>query len=192
MQVETRLASAVTQSNAAGAMRPAKTLVLLGLLLAGDVFHAPRPLAGQQILPALIGGATGLAAGGYVAIGIVTFQARRGRYLYSSEDALGWHATPILVGPSVGFLIGLFDQERLRRTVVGGAVGGFVSTGVGMVIGDYVWAPPEGRWAGAVIGSAAGLLAGSLIGAVWPAPDDPEPEAPLASRSIPIGLTIRF
>lgn len=178
-------------------MRPAKVLVLLGLIFAGDVVHAPRPVAGQlpdmQVLPALIGGAAGLAAGGYVAIGIVTLQARRGRYLYSSEDALGWHATPILVGPSVGFLIGLFDEERLRRTVIGGAVGGFTSMGVGMVIGDYVWAPPEGRWAGAVIGSAAGLLGGSLIGAVWPAPDDSEaPTDQAQARSIPIGLTIRF
>ena len=174
-------------------MHSTKVLVLLGLLLAGDVFHAPRPLAGQQILPALIGGAAGLAAGGYVAIGIVTLQARRGRYLYSSEDALGWHATPILVGPTVGALIGFFDQERLRRTVIGGAVGGFASTGVGMVVGQYIWAPPEGRWAGAVIGSAAGLLAGSLIGAVWPARVDPEPVNDQAQlRSIPIGLTIRF
>lgn len=171
-----------------------RVLVLLGLLLAGDVFHAPRPLAGQkQLIPALAGGVAGFAAGGYVAIGIVTLQARRGRYLYSSEDALGWHATPILVGPSVGFLIGLFDQERLRRTVIGGAVGGFASTGIGMIVGQYIWAPPEGRWAGAVIGSAAGLLAGSLIGAIWPAPDESQTALDQSqARSIPIGLTIRF
>src|SRR5687768_15834943 len=106
-------------------MRLARGLFLSVLLVAGVLVPAPRPLAGQEassdddsgwpemrLLPALLGGATGLAAGGYVAIGIVTFQARRGHYLYSTEDALGWHATPILIGPSVGFLIGLFDQER--------------------------------------------------------------------------------
>src|SRR5687768_9741050 len=102
-------------------------LVLLGLALP----RSGQELAGQQILPALVGGAAGLAAGGYVAIGIVTAQARRGRYLYSSEDALGWHATPILIGPSVGFLIGLFDQERLRRTVIGGGAGAVLGTSVG-------------------------------------------------------------
>lgn len=171
-------------------MRPSRVLPLLLVLASAELVSTARPAAGQQILPALVGGATGLAAGGYVAIGIVTAQARRGRYLYSSEDALGWHAAPILVGPSVGFLIGLFDQERLRRTVIGGAVGGFAGMTVGTVVGQWIWAPPEGRWAGAVIGSAAGLLAGSLIGVVWPAPEEEE-EAPAALARIPI-VTLRF
>jgi hypothetical protein len=181
-------------------MRLARVLILSLLLLAGVLVPPPRPLAAQddggfpemEILPALIGGATGLAAGGYVAIGIVTLQARRGRYLYSSEDALGWHAAPILIGPSVGFMIGLFDQERLRRTVIGGAVTGFLGTGIGMVVGTYVWPPPEGRWAGAVIGSAAGLLVGSLAGALWPARESAEEVPAAEGRSIPIGVTIRF
>jgi hypothetical protein len=183
-------------------MRLARVLILSVLLFADLLVPLHRPLVAQeddggwpemQLLPALIGGATGLAAGGYVAIGVVTLQARRGRYLYTSEDALGWHAAPILIGPSVGFLIGLFDQERLRRTVIGGAVTGFLGTGIGMVVGTYVWPPPEGRWAGAVIGSAAGLLAGSLAGALWPARESAEEGPPAAeSRSIPIGVTIRF
>jgi hypothetical protein len=183
-------------------MRLARVLYLSVLLAAALLASDPRPVAGQegddgglppmQLVPALLGGATGLAAGGYVAIGIVTFQARRGHYLYSTEEALGWHATPILIGPSVGFLIGLFDQERLRRTVIGGAVTGFLGTGIGMIMGTYVWAPPEGKWAGAVIGSAAGLLAGSLAGALWPSPDAPEEAPAAAARSIPIGVTIRF
>jgi hypothetical protein len=148
----------------------------------------------MQLLPALVGGATGLAAGGYVAIGIVTAQARRGRYLYSSEDALGWHATPILVGPGVGFLIGLFDQERLRRTVIGGAAGGIVGTGIGWLAGLHFWLSPEGKWAGGVIGGAAGLLAGSLVGALWPAPDEAQATAAAAAglRGLPIGVRISF
>jgi hypothetical protein len=164
--------------------------VLLLVLASAALAPPARPAAAQDVLPALVGGATGLAAGGYVAIGIVTLQARRGRYLYSSEDALGWHATPILVGPTVGFFIGLFDQERLRRTVIGGVVGGFAGMTAGTVVGQWIWAPPEGRWAGAVIGSAAGLLAGSLIGVVWPAPEEEE-VAPVGPARIPI-LTLRF
>ena len=89
-----------------------------------------------------------------------------------------------------GFLIGLFDQERLRRTVIGGAVGGFSGMTVGTVVGQWIWAPPEGRWAGAVIGSAAGLLAGSLVGVVWPAPEE-EQGAQAAQARIPI-VTFRF
>jgi hypothetical protein len=171
-------------------MRPARVLLLLLVLATAELGSAPRPAASQEILPALVGGATGLGAGGYVAIGIVTAQARRGRYLYSSEQALGWHAAPILIGPTVGFLIGLFDQERLRRTVIGGAVGGFSGMTVGTVVGQWIWAPPEGRWAGAVIGSAAGLLAGSLVGVVWPAPEE-EQGAQAAQARIPI-VTFRF
>jgi hypothetical protein len=146
-----------------------------------------------QILPALIGGAAGLAAGGYVAIGIVTAQARRGRYLYDSEDALGWHATPILVGPSIGFLIGLLDENRLRRTVIGGGAGAVVGTGVGWLAGLHFWAPPEGKWAGAVIGGAAGLLAGSLAGALWPESDrDGGASGGAGSRTVPIRIVVPF
>jgi hypothetical protein len=151
----------------------------------------PGRAAAQQILPGLVGGAAGLAAGGYVAIGIVTLQARRGNFLYSTADALGWQATPILVGAGTGAVIGFLDQERLRRTVIGGALGGAVGTGVGVLLGLTRWPPPEGKWAGGVIGGAAGLLVGSLVGVIWPAPDsEPTPEGTAAR--VPIGVTIRF
>lgn len=166
-------------------------LVLLILL----ALEAPRPerrVEGQELVPALVGGAAGLAAGGYVAIGIVTAQARRGNYLYASEDALGWHATPIFVGPSVGFLIGLLDPERLRRTIIGGGAAAVVGTGVGWLAGLHFWAPPEGKWAGAVIGGAAGLLAGSLAGALWPEPTDEGKASGAASRAVPIRIFVPF
>jgi hypothetical protein len=174
-----------------------RVVLLTFVLLAWAASPGPGArAAGQemQLLPALVGGATGLAAGGYVAIGIVTAQARRGRYLYSTEDALGWHATPILVGPGVGFLIGLFDPERLRRTVIGGAAGGVVGTGIGWLAGLHFWLPPEGKWAGGVIGGAAGLLAGSLVGALWPAPGDAQetPGGESGFVGLPVGVRISF
>ena len=164
-------------------------------LLALLAIELPRPThtaSAQQLLPALVGGATGFAAGGYVGIGIITLQARRGRYLYSAEDALGWHAAPVLVGPAVGFLIGLFDQERLRRTVIGGAIGGVAGTGVGWLTGLQLWRPPEGKWAGAVIGGAAGLLAGSIAGALWPAPSEEGGVEATESFVLPIRVVIPF
>jgi hypothetical protein len=157
--------------------------------------EAPRPqqrVQGQQLIPALVGGAAGLAAGGYVAIGIVTAQARRGRYLYASEDALGWHATPILVGPSVGFLMGLLDPDRLKRTIIGGSAAAAFGTGVGLLAGRHFWAPPEGKWAGAVIGGAAGLLAGSLAGALWPEPTEEGTPGAAGSRAVPIRIVVPF
>jgi hypothetical protein len=168
-----------------------KAVLPLVVLLAVEL-PPVRPLAAQQILPALVGGAAGFAAGGYVGIGIVTFQARRGHYLYSTEDALGWHAAPVLIGPAVGFLIGLFDQERLRRTVIGGAAGGVAGTAVGALLGLHFWRPPEGKWAGGVIGGAAGLLAGSLAGAVWPAPSEDDGTPADQSLAFPFRVVIPF
>ena len=170
-----------------------RTALVLLVLLA---LEAPRPaqkVEAQQVLPALIGGAAGLAAGGYVAIGIVTAQARRGRFLYSTEDALGWHATPILIGPTIGFLIGLLDEDRLRRTIIGGGAAAVVGTGVGWLAGLHFWTPPEGKWAGAVIGGAAGLLAGSLTGALWPESNDAHGGSGAAgSRAVPIRIVVPF
>jgi len=169
-------------------MQP-RRYALLALLALG--FLRPPEARAQDILPALVGGATGLVAGGYVSIGIVTFQARRGEYLYSTDDALGWHASPILVGSGVGFMIGLLDQERLRRTVIGGAAGGAAGTAVGVLLGLRFWDPPEGKWAGGVIGGAAGLLLGSIVGVLWRSEDGGE-EAPTDAARIPIGVRISF
>jgi hypothetical protein len=97
------------------------------------------------------------------------------------------------VGPTVGLLIGLSDPERLRRTVLGGAVGGVVGTGIGWLAGLHYWVPPEGKWAGGVIGGAAGLLAGSLVGALWPAPRGAEAGAPAGeSSNFPLRVIIPF
>lgn len=142
-----------------------------------------------------MGGAAGLVAGGYVSVGIWTARARfQDEYLFSAADALGWEATPILVGMGTGFAVGFLDQDRLRRTVIGGVAGWFLGTGVGMTLGAAHWRPPEGRWAGGLIGSAAGILVGSAVGLVWPAGDDdggPDTSAARAPR-IPLGFTIRF
>lgn len=151
----------------------------------------PGVAAAQKLLPALVGGAAGLAAGAYVSIGIVTLQARRGDYIYSTEEALGWYATPILVGPAVGFTIGLVDKDRLRRTIIGGAAGGALGTGVGALLGLELWDPPEGKWAGGVVGGAAGLLVGAAVGLLWPADSD-DPADGAVAAGVPIGIRIRF
>ena len=172
-------------------MRTAKLLLVPAFLLALMPLSPRAHARSQELLPALVGGAAGLAAGGYVSIGIVTLQARRGEFLFSSADALGWQATPVLVGSGVGFFIGLFDEPRLRRTIVGGAAGGIVGTGVGVLFGLTQWSPPEGKWAGGVVGGAAGILAGSLVGALWPEKDN-DPAAPATGASVPIGVSFSF
>lgn len=161
-----------------------------GMLLLLATLVVPRPAAGQDLAAGLVGGALGLAGGGFVSVGIVTLEARRGDYLYSARDALGWHSVPILVGAGTGLVLGLSDRDRLRRSVIGGLAAGAVGTALGVVVGDRIWPPPEGRWAGAVVGGAAGLIVGVAAGALVPSDrGDGEEASPAASVSvrIPVG-----
>lgn len=161
----------------------------LGLtaLVSALLMTAPSPAHAQEnLLPAAIGGALGLAGGGYVAVGIVTFNARRDEFLFSARDALGWESAPILVGGLTGLGLGLTDPDRLKRAVIGGVVGGFVGTGIGLALGTAHWDPPEGRWAGGVIGGAAGLVLGVAVGAVIPA-SEKEDRPPM---TIPLSVSI--
>lgn len=166
----------------------------LALAMAAVVlFTLPTPAQPQgfreEIVPALVGGTLGLAGGGYVAVGIVTLQARRGNHLYSARDALGWESSPILIGAGTGFFLGITDEDRLRRAVLGGLVAGFVGTGIGMAYGEANWAPPEGRWAGGVIGGAAGLILGVVTGALLPPGDEKEDRPPVV---IPVSISVPF
>ena len=163
---------------------------LFTLLAVSSFLPAPGARA-QELIPAAVGGAAGLLAGSFVSIGIVTLEARRGHFLYSNRAALGGQATPRLVGAGTGAAIGFLDQERLRRTIIGGAAGAALGTGVGALLGYLSWAPPEGKWAGGVVGGAAGLLLGSLAGVLWPPPEQAEEEAGTAAR-VPIGVRIPF
>jgi hypothetical protein len=144
----------------------------------------PAPARAQGWLPAVIGGTLGMGAGGYVSLGIVALEARRGEYIYGVDDVLGWRSVPVLAGAATGVALGLWDQERLRHTVYGTIGGGAVGTAVGLLVGRRLWPPPEGKWAGAVIGGAAGILAGAAVGAFWPMED--------GGAAAPIGVSVQI
>ena len=147
----------------------------------------PAPAQAQGWPAAVIGGALGMGAGGYVSLGIVALEARRGEYIYGIDDFLGWRSVPVLAGAATGVTLGLWDRERLRHTVYGTIGGGLLGTAVGAVVGREIWPPPEGKWAGAVVGGAAGILVGAAVGAFWPL-DDGGDSAPIAvSIQIPLG-----
>jgi hypothetical protein len=129
------------------------------------------PSAGRaqnRIAPAAIGALAGMGAGGYVSLGVVTERARRGHYLFILKDAFGWDSAAVLAGGSTGIALGLWDPNRLRNTILATAGLGLVGTGIGAVIGHARWAPPEGKWAGAVIGGGAGVLVGAVVGVLLP------------------------
>lgn len=155
------------------------------LLLAGATLLPPAARA-QDYLPAAIGGAIGMGAGGYVALGIVALKARHGQYLFGLDDVLGWESGAVLAGTGTGVALGLWDQERLRHAVYGAMGGALLGTVVGVLVGRERWDPPEGKWAGGVIGGAAGILVGTGIGALWP----PDPGGDGGGAVIPVTVRI--
>ena len=173
----------------------ARPWVLLLGVLPGVVGPARAPA--QEVLPAIAGGVGGLAAGTFVAVGVVSAEARRGNYLYSLRDAFGWRSTPILLGTASGVALGLAGWDRLGRAGLGGLVGGVGGAMVGTAYGALRWREAEGRWAGGVIGGAAGLVLGVTIAALRDLGRDP-PDGPAArdpvvgagARRIPIVVRI--
>lgn len=165
------------------------TLVVLVALAGAHAAHPGGAEAQQErILPALVGGALGLGVGGYVSLGIWAWKAQHGEYLFQVSDALGWEATPVLIGMGTGATVGWISQERLRRAAYWGIGTGLAGTVVGAVVGSNVWRPPEGRWAGGMVGGGAGLLLGAAAGMFWPIDDgDPGEGVPLEIR-IPVGF----
>jgi hypothetical protein len=157
------------------------------LVVALGAILLPRPAQAQEWLAGAVGGALGMGAGGYVSLGIVTLQARRGSYLYGIDDFLGWQSTPVIAGTLTGVVLGLWDQRRLRHTVYGSIGGAAVGTVVGAFVGKHKWPPPEGVWAGGVIGGAAGILVGSAVGALWPVDSGGEAQPVSLSIQLPLG-----
>lgn len=110
------------------------------------------------------GAATGVVVGGYVALGIITAQARAGHYLFSPDDA-SWQLLPIPALGLAGGVLGYRRPDRVWPTVGWSAAGFAVGTAGGALLGRLVWGPGEGTWAGGVLGGSVGLLAGAVLAA---------------------------
>lgn len=149
-----------------------------------------RPSAAQTV-PGVVGAAGGFVAGTYTMMAIYVTKARFGHYLFSLHDALAPtpEILPVVAGPIAGAWLGAESKVALGRAAGWGAAGFVGGAAVGVTLGHLVWGDEEGRWAGAIIGSAAGMLAGVVLGA-RDGFDDSEPAAattPLFAVSIPIG-----
>lgn len=122
----------------------------------------------SRALATSLGGLAGMGAGAYLTVSVVVLEARFGRYIHDVDDVLGWRAAPILIGGVAGAGLGLYSPERLQGAVVYGAAGLGLGALTGMALGNRIWEPPEGRWAGAAIGAGVGLVIGNVIGILNP------------------------
>lgn len=162
-----------------GIIRLRRGFIGLATIAALALGHPAR--AGAQAVPAGYGLLAGAAGGVLVTTGVFVAKARGGSFLYSLEDALAprWELIPAAAMPIGGFAMGLDDDQRLARSIAWGGGGFAVGALVGYGVGDLFGETSQARWAGAVIGSAAGLLGGSIIGAASyeadPQNGNPEP-----------------
>jgi hypothetical protein len=158
----------------------------------------------SRLLPAAVGGVTGVAAGGYIAISLIVAEARMGRYIHDSSDILGWRSLPVVSGAIIGTTLGALSPRRLESAILFGAFGLGAGTALGLGIGSLVWDPPEGRWAGAAIGAGVGLVAGNIFGMLTPLRETDEPgiffsayaagrpSRAAPGRAVPLIVQVRF
>lgn len=147
-----------------------RSLLLAVLLL------APTPLTTSltaqepqsRAIATSLGVLAGAAGGGYLSVSVVVLEARFGRYIHDVDDILGWRSAPFLIGATAGGALGFYSPERLQGAVVYGAAGLGLGGLLGLAVGNEIWDPPEGRWAGAAIGAGLGLLVGNAVGVMNP------------------------
>lgn len=168
--------------------RPISRLLFVWAFVGCLVALAPRPVQ-AQVGPALLGAAGGFVVGGYTTVAIYVTKARFGRYLFSPDElvSLQPEVLPVIVLPVAGAFLGAESTTALGRSAGWGAVGFATGALVGGLTGKLVSDSDEAPWAGAVIGSGAGLLAGVILGAI-DGLDDSDSGGPVSmSWSLPLG-----
>lgn len=133
----------------------------------------PAPAHAQEVVPALVGAGVGFLGGGVATLSMVVGRARwESEYITGTGDLVGLTGAPLVIGTATGLAIGLWDEDRLRRSVIGGAGGMVLGIGTGWVAGIVFGDRRADKWAGAVIGAGIGLAAGALTGALLPPGED--------------------
>ena len=121
-----------------------------------------------QVLSGAVGAIGGIGAGGYVTLAVVVARAQYGHYLHDVNDLLGWNSVPVLLGAGVGTAVGVWDSDRMVTGYIYGTGGMLLGGSIGYLIGPLIWKRPEGKWAGGAIGAGAGMAAGYFLGVFMP------------------------
>ena len=128
-----------------------------------------RPAAAQNSFAhGTIGSVGGLIAGTTVTLGLIVANARMERdFIHGPEDMFSLQGVPIPVGLIAGGVLGASDPARAEQVGYYTAAGMALGSGLGAIIGEAMTDDdPSGKWAGGVMGSAAGVLLGILIGSL--------------------------
>jgi len=143
--------------------------------------------ASAQAGAAVAGTVAGAVEGAYLTLTLATAAARAGHYVFTPRQAL-WQLTPIPLMAVAGGTLGYHDVARLRHAVGYGLVGFAAGAVAGSVLGAVIGDDRESIWAGAIVASGAGLLAGSLWGALRDLGDGNDTTVvPAITLSIPLG-----
>lgn len=162
------------------------------LLVVGAVcglLAAAPTRASAQAIPTTLGIAGGFVAGTYTMAAVYVLKARFGRYLFSLDDALTItpEMLPVVAGPIAGGWLGAESKVALGRAAGWGALGFLGGAALGVGAGHLIWGGEEGRWAGAIIGSATGLVVGAILGARDGLDSPTTPPTTLFEVRIPLG-----
>jgi hypothetical protein len=124
--------------------------------------------ADAQFVSGAVGAVGGIGAGGYVTLAVVVARAQYGHYLHDAEDLLGWNSVPVLLGAATGTAVGVWSADRMVTGYLYGTGGMLIGGSIGYLVGPLIWKRPEGKWAGGAIGAGAGMAAGYFIGVFMP------------------------
>lgn len=166
---------------------PGRAVLVAALLAVSAMGMGPMRASAQGVGPSVAGAAAGLGVGVYTSMAVHVVRARMGSYLFAADEffALRFESLPMLAGPVAGAVLGAEDSTALWRAMGWGGVGGLVGAGAGYGLGALLSDESESRWAGLVIGSATGLVVGSILGATRGDGDSAPIE--VFSLRIPIG-----
>lgn len=167
-------------------MRTLKAILLTLVLTAGS-----SRAAQAQLWTGALGGAAGIASGGYITLAIVVTRAQFGHYLHEPKEILGWTSAPVLASAATGAALGYWAPDRLGTGTVYGTAGALAGGAAGFVIGKAVSARPEGKWAGGAIGAGIGMTIGFAIGVLNPNSRF-DPTGKKNEAVVPISYTIHF
>ena len=142
---------------------------VLGAAIVALLAGLPRSAAAQNtFLTGSAGSAGGLVAGTAVTLGLIVANARLERdFIHGPGDIISLQGVPIAVGIIGGGVLGASDPERAERVGLYTGAGMALGAGLGALIGEAMTRDDRsGKWAGGVIGAAAGVLIGVIAGSL--------------------------